>query len=210
VNEGYPAIPAEGTGVGPLVTVANYEQITGDTVNSNQGLIDEAITEVCQFCRRTLAYGTYTERLFVSRRGMAYPSALPLDPVAATLPESSLVQGPALWIGYWTPLPDLPVWTGVVPPQVDATYSGGYQVAGTVGGPTAALPPRLMRAICRLAWYLSNPVALVGVPAGATGVSLQGVSISGMSSPISSWENDEALVKELRKFERREIPAFGN
>lgn len=210
MNQGYPAIPAEGTGVGSLVSVANYEQITGDTVNSAQGLIDEAVIEACQFCNRTLAYGQYSERLYVNRKGYAYPSALPIDPNASTLPESSLVQGPAIWCGYFTPLPDLPIFTSVVLPQTDVGYSGGYSPFGVTDGPTPQLPPRLMRAICRIAWYLANPVVMTGVPAGATSVSLQGVTVSGMSSPISSWESDTALTKVLGAYRRREIPAFGN
>lgn len=209
MNQGYPAIPALGTGAGSLVSVANYEQVTGDTANSSQDLIDQAVIEVCQYCNRTLGYGQYTERLFVNRRGMAYPSFLPLDPAGATSPAAS-IQGAGLYVGPFNLLPDLPFLTGAIAPQLDITAWGGYQVAGSTGGPTPALPPRLMQLICRVAWYNANPVVLVGVPGGASNVSLQGVSLGGLKSPISSWQEDDALTKGLSRFRRVDIPAFGN
>jgi hypothetical protein len=210
VNNLYPATPIEGTGVGSLVSVEDYVQITGDTVNGSQPIIDEATIEVCQYCNRTLAYGQYTERLYVDRKGMSYPSFTPLDPNQPTSPESSMVQGPAVYVGYFTPLPDLPVWTGVVLPQSDITAWGGYQVYGNTSGPTPQLPPKLMRAICAIAYSIANPVILSGVPAGATSVSLQGVSVAGSFSTISSWQNDPNLRRTLSAYRRREIPAFGN
>lgn len=211
MNQGYPAIPAEGTGVGSLVSVANYEQVTGDTVNSDQDIIDQAVIEVCQYCNRTLGYGQYTERLYVNKRSFVYPSALPLDAVTpVTLPVEATVYGPSIWVGLWAPIPDLPIFTGFVAPQANVTYFGGYQVAGSTGGPTPALPPKLMRLICKAAWYIANPP--IGLPAygNLTSISLQGVSVAGTLTPLASWQDDTSLTKGLRAYRRPEIPAFGN
>lgn len=210
MNQGYPAIPAEGTGVGSLVSVSDYERVTGDTVNSDQNIIDQAVIEVCQFCNRTLGYGQYTERLFVNRKGFAYPSALPIDPSAPTLPESSTVQGPAIWVGVFAPIPELPIFLGTIAPQADVTYFGGYQKAGFVGGPTPALPPKLMRAICQAAFYIANPVSNLPAFGSFTSISLQGVSVAGNLTPLASWQDNPALVATLTRFRRVEIPAFGN
>lgn len=210
MNQGYPAIPAAGTGVGSLVSVSDYERVTGDIDNCNQNTIDQAVIEVCQFCNRTLGYGTYTETLFVNRRGYVYPSALPLDPAAPTLPESSAVQGPGLWIGLFAPIPVLPIFSGVIAPQAIVGYSGGYQKWGTTDGPTPQLPPKLMRAICSAAWHLSNPITDVPAFGNITSISLQGVSVSGTLTPMASWQDNPGLVRTLKAYQRREIPAFGN
>lgn len=210
MNQGYPAIPAEGTGVGSLVSVANYEQVTGDT-NSNsdlQDIIDQAVIEVCQYCNRTLGYGQYTERLRVDRKGMVYPSALPIDPAGATTPGGT-IQGGGIYVGPFTFLPELPFLAGTIAPQLDQTYWGGF-LPYLASGTTPSLPPKLMRAIATAAFYLANPVILSGVPAGATSVSLQGVSVSGMTGAVSSWQNDAGLVKTLKAYRREQIPAFGN
>lgn len=209
MNQGYPAIAALGTGVGSLVSVANYEQVTGDTVNSSQDLIDQAVIEVCQYCNRTLGYGQYTERLRVDRKGFCYPSALPLDPAGATTPAGT-IQGGGIFVGPFTFLPDLPFLTGTIAPQATVSYYGGYQPYGTTTRPTPQLPPKLMRAVCAIAFSIGNPVVMSGMPAGATSVSLQGVSVSGSFGAVSAWQNDTGLVKTLTAYRRVDIPAFGN
>jgi hypothetical protein len=207
VNNLYPATPLTGTGVGSLVGVADYIRITGDS-NGDQDTLDEATNQASQFCNRTLGYGQYVERLYVNRRGMAYPSATPLDPNYQPSPATALVQGPAVWVGYFTPLPSLPVWTGVVLPQTDITYAGGYQPYGVTTGPTPQLPAALMRAICKIAYFTLNPAVLPNLPAGATSVSLQGVTMAGNLSPFAFADDD--TMRTLRRYTRREIPAFGN
>lgn len=209
MNQGYPAIPAEGTGVGSLVSVSDYERITGDTTNSDQDTIDQAVIEVSQFCNRTLGYGQYTERLFVNRFGNCYPSAPPIDPASATLPAEATVFGAAVYVGTFFTFPTLPIFFGTIPPQLDLTYNGGY-LPYNASGSTPSLPPKLMRLICKAAWWISNPN--VGLPAygDLTSISLQGVSIAGTLTPLASWQDDTSLTKALGAYQRREIPAFGN
>lgn len=200
-----PAPPVPGTTVvGPLVTPTDYTAVTGGTCV--QADLDEAIVLIEQHLTRTLAYGNYKERLYVNRQGYAYPTATPLDPAAATNPASSSVQGDGIWIGYFTPLPDLPVFSGVVPPQADVTYFGGYQPYGNNTGPTPALPPLLRRCICKVAWFTLNPAQLAGLPGGSKSSSIAGVSVSGeLSSMVIS---DPQLRRDLRGYRRPEVRAW--
>lgn len=200
-----PAIPNAGTGLTvPLVTPAYYQAVTGATVA--QDVIDEATVIAEQWCLRTLAHGTYTERLYVNYLGMVYPSALPIDPAGPVTPAGGDIQGFGIWVGYFTPLPDMPVWTGVLPAQTDVTYTGGYQPVGTTGGPTPGLPPRLARAICKIAWFLTNPAQLAGMPGGVKATNASGVSVSGdLSSMVLT---DTQLERDLNRFRRPQARAW--
>lgn len=199
-----PAAPVAGTTpVGPLLTPVDYAAVCGTAgPQANQATIDEAILLVEIFLTRTLAYGQYTERLFVDRRGFTYPTATPLDVSYTITPMSSLAQGDGVWTGYFTPLPDLPVFTGVVPPQTDVTYAGGFQPWTVKTGPTPPIPPKLRRSICKVAWFMLNPAQLAGMPGGAKSSSAAGVSVSGdLSSMVLS---DPQLLRDLKGYQRRD------
>jgi hypothetical protein len=198
-------IPAAPTGnyAGPLIGPEYYTNVTnGDTVP--QSVLTEAQTMVEQHLDRTLSYGSYLERLYVTKAGMVFPSATPFDPNAGLSPDSGIVQGAGIWIGYFTPLPDLPLWLSTVPPQTDVSYTGGFQPQGTGGtGPTPDVPPLLARCIVKVAWYTNNPALLPGQPGGVKSMSLNGVSISGdLASMISM---DGSLRRDLARWRRPHV-----
>lgn len=200
-----PATPIAGTAtVAPLIVPSDYTAVTNGMCT--QADLNDALLLVEVYLTRTLAYGNYKERLYVNRQGYSFPTATPLDTAAATLPQSSLVQGDSIWVGYFTPLPDLPVFTGVVQPQADITYWGGYQPYGTVGGPTPALPPMLRRSICKVAWFALNPAQLAGMPGGAKSSSIAGVSLSGDLSSMVLM--DSQLRRDLMRYRRPEVHAW--
>jgi hypothetical protein len=192
----------------PLVTPQQYASITGDTasaVNDIEENISDVINDLCKELKRTLVYGQYTEAQFLYANGMVYPSATPLDPnqpVTANLSDndniydpatddssgSSIVQGDGIWVGFFSPLPFMPFYTGVVPPQTVLTYWGGFT--------QSTLPSRLRRIICTICYYRLNPVVLKGMPGGVKSMSVGGVSISGDLSSL--MDTDPALRKAIR------------
>ena len=117
----------------PLVSVAQYQSITGDTASGSDAVeeaIADAVYMICQECHRTLTYGTYKENLYLYALGMVFPSAAPIDhnqPISSgeqlynpatdnQQGEGSIIQGAGIWVGWFTPLPWMLVWTGVIPP----------------------------------------------------------------------------------------------
>ena len=208
-----PATPIAGTAdPNPLVTLSEYQLYTTDTDSTNAlnfpDVLEDALDQVQRWCNRTLLYGQYDERLFVYKSGMVYPSAAPIDqtkPVSTNAstpdPGNSIFQGDGIWVGWFIPLPALPVWEGVVPPQTDITYWGGYVGSQSSNPQQPLLPARLKRAICKVCWFILNPVALSEMPGGVKSVAMGGVSISGdLSSMVDS---DDALRRDLRRFQRR-------
>lgn len=214
---GVPAVPNTATGLGgavspdprQLITVEDYIRITGDTA-SDAGDVTEALSEAIEdsarMCNRTWGYGQYTELLYLYANGMVFPSATPIDvaqiiqsgtevfdPTNAANSES-VVQGAGIWVGWFTPLPWMPVWTGVIPPQTEVTYWGGYAAP--------VVPTKLKRIWARIAWYYLHPVSLPGLPMGAKSSGVGGVSVSGDLSIITAM--DPQLKRDLRRWERRQ------
>lgn len=207
-----PATPNAGTAdANPLVTYTQYQQVTGDTQFTGQAGFDpylaDAVDEFCRRTRRTLLYAQYTERLYLYKKGLVYPSATPLDVTKGVVspngspPENvGVFQGNGIWVGWFVPLPSLPMWEGVVPPQTDITYWGGYTGPA---GPGPLLPTEVKRILCKIAWYLLHPVHLDGIPGGVKSVSVGGVSVSGdlsmmvdtdrrLSASIVRWRHPQA------------------
>jgi hypothetical protein len=189
----------------PLVSAQQYQKITKDVasgIDDIDDMITEVIWDLSQECRRTLVYGEYTEAQYLYPNGMVYPSATPIDvnqPVisgvevydpATDNTGSSIIQGDGVWVGWFSPLPWMPFYTGVVPPQTVLTYWGGYT--------QQTIPPRLRRIICTVALYRLNPVVLLGMPGGTKSMSVGGVSISGDLSSL--MDTDPALRKAIRKW----------
>lgn len=205
-----PAAPVSGT-TSPVVTPPYYARVTGGAVCQQSDLV-EAQLLVEQWCNRTLSYGRYTERLYVDTRAMVYPSATPLDqaqPILVgktDLSGTGSVQGYGVWVQPFVVLPVLPVFAGVLPPQTDVTYSGGWQPQGVTTGPTPQIPPVLARAICKVAWFILNPAVLAGRPGGATSVSAAGVTVGGDVS--SMVVTDAQLRLDLARYRRPQARSF--
>ena len=211
-----PNTPVADTAVdASLISPDQYSIFTGDrvpTVADIQAAIDDATEMLSEECKRTFAYGTYKENLYLYKMGMVFPSATPIDhtkPITSSdviynpatdnqAGEGSIIQGAGIWIGWFTPLPWMPVWTGVIPPQTNIEYSGGYFPYRYSGDSpvmsTATAPSKLARAIAKVAYYLLHPVMLGGMPGGTTNMSIGGVGIGG---DLSSMMDRDA---DLRKF----------
>lgn len=179
----------------PLVSVAQYQAVTGDTTTpaaTVTAAITEATTFACQHCTRTFAFGHYQENLYVFKDGMVYPSATPIAQVVA--PGDADIQGAGVWVGWFFMPPLLPIWTGVVPPQSQLEYWGGYS--------SATLPPLLARCLARLAWFICNPAVLTGLPGGVKSSNVAGVSMTGdLSSMVLT---DRQLRRDLARFTKRD------
>lgn len=187
----------------PLVSGPQYQQVTQDTTTDLSyvdELIAEAIEDVCHKCERTLIYGEYTESQRLYANGMVYPSATPIDitqPIVSGVEiydpstdntGSSIVQGDGVWVGWFSPLPWMPFYTGVVPAQTVITYWGGFQNTLVATNRAHALPSALKRLICKIAFYRANPVMLQGMPGGVKSMSVNGVSIAGDLSSMMDYD----------------------
>jgi hypothetical protein len=218
-----PTIPNPGTGLStPLVSEAQYRKMTGDLISESADVvaeIAEATRDICIECHRTLSYGQYTENLYLYAKGMVWPSATPIDlstkiyasatggevlfdPATDTVPGgSSIIQGAGIWVGYFSPLPWMPVWSGVIDAQIVITYAGGfYPWQTTVGVTTTTLPGKLARAIITVAYYTLNPSVVKSM--GATSVALGGVTVAGDLS--SFMRADPELRRTIKRFTRRQ------
>lgn len=198
----------------PLILPSDYIRITHDRASSSDDVKEElanAIQETALACHRTWLYGQYTEQLYLSKNGMVYPSACPLDVAQPVVTgeqvfnpgddvnsSASVIQGAGIWVGWFTPLPFMPAWTGVIPPQTEITYWGGFTYD--------TVPPKLRRIWARVAYYLLHPVVLEGLPPGAKSTSASGLSLSGdLSSMVAA---DRQLRKDIRGFTRRQAHSW--
>lgn len=221
---GVPAIPNNATGLAgakspdprPLVTASDYVRITGDSQSDAAAVTEalaDAIADTAKECDRTWAYGQYTENLHLYKNGMVFPSACPIDVAQQIIAGSevfdpptsnpgngatSVVQGAGIWVGWFTPLPWMPVWSGVIPPQTVITYWGGYAAP--------SVPNKLKRIWCRVAWYYLHPVTLPGLPMGAKSTGVGGVSLSGDLSIVTA--HDPQLKRDLRRWTRRQARSW--
>jgi hypothetical protein len=191
-----PRTPLPGTGfTGPLVSFTTYQRITKDT-SSNRYDVENAVMEVTadlsRELQRTLVYGNYNELLFVNKLGFTWPSALPISQVDS--PFGADLQGFQVWIGFYLPLPDMPVWSGVIPPQSYVVYWGGFT--------DKTLHPKLQRLISTMVWYRLNAEPLVGVPAGATSVHVGSVGYSAPGGISQFIYNDREMRRTKERFAR--------
>lgn len=187
----------------PLVSSSDYQRVTGDLstpMATVEDLIQEAIEDLSRECRRTWIYGQYTESQYLYGNGMVYPSATPIDvnkPVVSgeeiydpttDNTGSSIIQGDGVWVSWFSPLPWMPFYTGVVPPQTVITYWGGFTAA--------TLPAKVKRMICKIVYYRANPVALQGMAGGIKSMSVNGVSIAG--DLYSFMDSDPQLKRDIK------------
>lgn len=210
-----PLVPLPGTAdLVPLLSILQYQEITGDTTTEPDDVkeaIDEAIVVVCNECTRTLLYGQYQEVQYLYPNGMVFPSAVPIDPTKSISSNTvifnpgdpspgSVIQGWGVWVGWFTPLPWMPVWSGVFSPQTDVTYWGGYT--------SDTIPPKLRRLIAKIAYrsIIANNDSLRGIPGGVKSVSVNGVSMSGDLAGFQLI--DIQTKKDLRRFKRPQVEAW--
>lgn len=190
--EALPATPMDDLGfTGLLCPVAQYQAFTGDTTTDPTLLsttLATAQNDVSKACKRTLAYGHYYELLYVYRDGYCFPSAVPFSEFIQ--PESAFPQGAAVWVGFFLPLPEMPIWSGVLPPQTYVEYWGGFT--------DQTIPGRLQQLIAKVAWRYLNPVALPGMPPGATTAGSGGVTASGDISTLAVRDRD--IKRDIEAF----------
>lgn len=229
-----PSTPIAGTAnPNPLVSLAQYRSLINDIQSDDTDAVNalaDALYMLSQQCKRTFPYGTYNENLYLYANGMVFPSATPIDhsmPIQSAagiedsnliynpatdglVGEGSIIQGAGVWVGWFTPLPWMPVWTGVIPPQTYITYTGGYQpyqaTPDLITGQTPTLPPLLAFILVRITFYLLFPVMLQGMPSGVKSMSVGGVSMSGSLS--SMMLVDPQLRADIRRFTRPQAHAW--
>lgn len=203
-----PLTPMPGTAdPRPLVTVQQYQKFTADyasSVNDVEEAIADAVVDLSQECKRTWLYAQYTEDQYLYSDGKVYPSATPIDaskpitnnglsifdPTAEQAPGST-IQGDGVWIGYFSPLTQMPVFMGNIPPQTTITYWGGFT--------QDTLPKRPRQMFMTTAFYALNPSRLPAMPGGVKAMSVGGVSISGsLSSFMTADPQLRSLIRRWR------------
>lgn len=213
-----PSIPNPNTAdAAPLVLFTDYQMFTGDDVSSEARFdyfLPRALDELQREMRRTFLYAQYTERCFLYPDGMTYPTATPFDTsqgVTAPSGESNgdvgIFQGDGLWVGWFIPLPSLPVWQGVVDPQTDVTYTGGW--VGTSSpryGGVFDLPSKVESIIIRTVFFKLNPAALKNMPGGVKSSSVGGVSLAGSLS--SFMAADPELRRDISGWRKPQVHAW--
>lgn len=217
----YPAIPVAGSAdESPLVALSDYQTITSDIGTSLENFdyfLKDALDQLQKEMRRTFLYAQYTERLYLYPNGTVYGSATPYDVRYAVqapgqeVPNgqgAGIFQGDGIWVGWFIPLPSLPVWQGVVPPQTDITYWGGWVGSESPLWNTGPfnLPAKMKRIIARVVFYMANPAVLAGLPGGVKSQSVGGVSISGDLS--SFMEADPQLRRDIRGWRKPQAMAW--
>ena len=213
-----PATPVPGMAdPNPLVTLLDYQTITQDTTTTPETFayfLEDALDQLQRKMSRTFGYAQYNERLFLNQNGQVYGSAVPYDsgkpvtnPEGATPPENvAIFQGFGMWVGWYIPLPSLPVWQGVVPPQTDISYWGGFVGPGSALVGERLIPAGLKRCIVKVIWYMANPALLSGLPGGTKSTAVGGVSVSGdLSSMVIA---DPSLRREIKRWRRPQPRAW--
>jgi hypothetical protein len=212
-----PASPNAGTAdPNPLVSLNDYQRITGDgatTEDEFNYFLADALDFLQKKMSRTFLYAQYNERLFLNQDGMVYGTAVPYDtsqpvvnPASGASPANNvgIFQGYGIWVGWYIPLPSLPVWQGVVPPQTDITYWGGWVgPESPLASPSYVtgsrlIPAGLKRIICKTVWYMANPALLPNMPGGVKSTSVGGVAIAGDLS--SMVEADYQLSRQIKRW----------
>lgn len=206
-----PATPNAGTAdTNPLLTIARYQFITNDSVSTAPNFamaLADALDMLQRAMDRTFLYAQYTERLYVYKNGQCYPSATPLDqskPVGTSSDPSGqsssfVIQGAGIYVGFFNPLPALPVFSRVVPMQADVAYWGGYT--------QTTIPATLARVIAKVCWFILHPVTApaAGI-GGARSVSVGGVSVSGDLSSFMASDRD--LRRDIEDLTRRQARSW--
>lgn len=226
-----PSTPITNSGLKtPLLTTAQYETLTGDS-SSTEAQVAQAITAAITMLQletcRTFGYGRYREDLYLYKMGMVWPSATPIDrtkaiaagvnytqtgqnlytptnPATQKSTPASIIQGTGIWVGWFTPLPWMPVWTGVIPPQTVISYWGGWQPYQATPKTTISMPAKMARLIARVAYYSLHPTMVS--PVGATSTGAGGISLGGELS--SMMIADPQLRRDIKRWRRAQAHAW--
>lgn len=196
-----------------LVAVDDYARITGDSVSvpTCRPALDDALQLIQDYLGRNLVYGQYTETLKVYRNNSVYPSATPITGIVSPVAAGISIQGAAVYVGYWNPVPVIDFnWSGSIPPQVTLVYTGGFGpgVAGTefpAGTAATPLPQKLFRALCMTAFNIIHPAALAGIPGGVNSVHVGDIGYSG-TGPLRNFEAmDDAVIRLVKGFRHPQV-----
>lgn len=191
-----------------LIHVADYRWVTQDqsTPSGNvEHALDDALDLAEDYCNRRFAYAEHTETLYVYRDGKVYPTNTPVASVTSPANlGSTAIQGAGIYLGVFLPTPaylNAGDWQAGVPPQSAVTYMGGYQPYGVDDGPTSALPTTVFRVVSRIAWLITHPAVLQGVPGGARSAAVGDVSVAGDLSSFVAV--DPSIARDLRPYRKR-------
>lgn len=198
-----------------ILPIAGYQQITKDTLTVDaelQPALNSAASLVDEHCKRQFLYGEHTETLYVYRTGVCYPTNSPVASVSVPAGlNAQAIQGAGVYLGVFLPVPALVNsgdWQSAIPPQTLVTYMGGFQPYGTDDGPTPQVPQKVARAIARVAWMILHPVALPGMPVGATSASIGGLSVAGDLSAFIAM--DASIERDLKGYRKRMVRGWQN
>lgn len=179
-----------------VVPLGRYRIVTLDEASDSDEVLAALATAqavVEEYLRRPLLRTSRTETLRLDKNGRVYPAATPITvaPEGLTILDGSAIANPTPDAG--------PIWRGTgltdYPVEATITYTGGFTAA--------TLPKTIERHIAWLAYEQLHVGALVGVPAGATSVSLGDARVS-FDRPTGASVSLSAVAKrELRPWRRR-------
>lgn len=158
----------------PLVTIARYKALTGDTVSGDVSIsaaIEDSTDRLEERLDRPLREASRTEQVFADRSARVYPHAIPI-----TAAPGYTIDGYSL-IGFWP----WPQWDLIGPNTTPVvTYTGGWVERSANPTATNRLPTFIEEDIAWAAWALLHPTAAddAAYPIGATSVSLGDASVS--------------------------------
>lgn len=182
-----------------LLSPARYTIITGDATSASAtaaSAIEEATQLLAEELRRTidgveaLTEGERTERLWLDQDRAIWPTATPVT----VLPDGYVARGNGIYgtapsggLSFLVEGPDN---------YIDLTYTGGW-TANTV-------PACVARDIAFAAYRIMHASALVGVPAGATSVTVGDVAVGygsgGAPSAATPHPWSAATLRYRRRF----------
>lgn len=166
-----------------LLDAETYQAITGDDTTPTGAQLQVAENRVRDYLHRVgIPAGTYTERLFIHRGGVVYPSATPI-----TNAGDATVDGPAVYISgaataFVSPwqTPGFSLIDAYTPDGRAAygelTYAGGWTLANA--------PQSVLDALAWETWRSAHPDKVpqpgpnASVAIGATSVATGDVSVS--------------------------------
>lgn len=157
----------------PLVTIARYKAITGDTTTGDPAIsaaIEDATDRLEERLDRPMRSASRSETMYPDKMGRAYPHAVPI-----TVADGYTIDGYSL-TGAW-PWPWFDIVTDSrIAPAI--TYTGGWVERSA--NPTAPnrLPAHFEEDIAWAAYALTHPQPDSPYPVGAVSVTLGDASVS--------------------------------
>lgn len=194
----FPSQPIAGGFTDPFIDLGEYQQLTGDTVLTEDQLdylLPQCELILAAYCEATWRYGQYTELLKLYNNGYVYPSATPIDvtksingdnnsflwhPVAAggtdIIQAGCAIQGVGVMVGPWGLFDPTIVFGSLTPRQMTITYWGGWD---DTSAETRGDVWIFKRCLAKMVRYGSRPAFETSPIGGVTSMSIGGISISG-------------------------------